>query len=277
MSNFDLSTDLYNAILFKNKELVKDLLNNGAYVNTVYDDDCTPLLIATYNGDIQCMKVLLEYGADVNKENSFNGETPLFSTIKYNNSNYSFDISIKIRKNKKILISGGFIIPLFKILIEPDKILGYQKIDKTFFSTDFGDIYDKLGFTLDFNQIQNILTGEPLNNLFSIANYNTYEIDNNLIVYEYVDDVFSVSLFFDTNLNKLIAQEIKQIELARELSIYYKDFKETNNSMLHTSSKIVVNDGKNLINLYMSTNSTDTSDEILFPFEIPNNYRKIKF
>ena len=34
---------------------------------------------------------------------------------------------------------------------------------------------------------------------------------------------------------------------------------------------------KNLINLYMSTNSTDTSDEILFPFEIPNNYRKIKF
>ena len=33
-----------------------------------------------------------------------------------------------------------------------------------------------------------------------------------------------------------------------------------------------INDGKNLINLYMSTNSTDTSDEILFPFEIPNNF-----
>ena len=182
------------------------------------------------------------------------------ANLEYNNSNYSFDISIKIRKNKKILISGGFIIPLFKILIEPDKILGYQKIDKTFFSTDFGDIYDKLGFTLDFNQIQN-----------------KYEIDKTLIDYEYVDDEFSVSLFFDTNLNKLIAQEIKQIEFGRELSIYYKDFKETNNSMLYTISKIVVNDGKNLINLYMSTNSTDTSDEILFPFEIPNNYRKIKF
>ena len=100
MSNFDLSTDLYNAILFKNKELVKDLLNNGAYVNTVYDDDCTPLLIATYNGDIQCMKVLLEYGADVNKENSFNGETPLFSTIKYNNSNY-FEVLLGVGRYKK--------------------------------------------------------------------------------------------------------------------------------------------------------------------------------
>ena len=38
------------------------------------------------------------------------------ANLEYNNSNYSFDISIKIRKNKKILISGGFIIPLFKIL-----------------------------------------------------------------------------------------------------------------------------------------------------------------
>ena len=98
--DIDLSTDLYNAILFKNKELVKDLLNNGAYVNTVYDDDCTPLLIATYNGDIQCMKVLLEYGADVNKENSFNGETPLFSTIKYNNSNY-FEVLLGVGRYKK--------------------------------------------------------------------------------------------------------------------------------------------------------------------------------
>ena len=98
--DIDLSTDLYNAILFKNKELVKDLLNNGAYVNTVYDDDCTPLLIATYNGDLQCMKVLLEYGADVNKENSFNGETPLFSTIKYNNSNY-FEVLLGVGRYKK--------------------------------------------------------------------------------------------------------------------------------------------------------------------------------
>ena len=216
----------------------------------------------------------------VDELNVFDFSTLVLSNnanLEYNNSNYSFDINIKIRKNKKILISGGFIIPLFKILIEPDQISGYQKIDKTFFRTDFGDIYDKLGFTLDFNQVQNILIGEPLNDLFSIANYNTYEIDKNLIVYEYVDDEFSVSLFFDTNLNKLIAQEIKQIELGRELSIYYKDFKETNNSMLYTISKITVNDGKNLINLYMSTNSNDTSDEILFPFEIPNNYRKIKF
>ena len=88
MSNIDLSINLYNAILGRDAELVKDLLDNGVDVNTVYNDECTPLLIATYNGDIHCIKLLLEYGADVNQVNNFDGETPLLITLKYNNSNY---------------------------------------------------------------------------------------------------------------------------------------------------------------------------------------------
>ena len=85
---YSLSTDLYNAILGRDTELIKKLLDNGVDVNTVYDDECTPLLLATYNGDIHCIKLLLEYGADVNEVNEFDGDTPLFITIKYNNSNY---------------------------------------------------------------------------------------------------------------------------------------------------------------------------------------------
>ena len=100
MSNIDLSINLYNAILGRDAELVKDLLNNGADVNKIYDNDCTPLLIATYNGDIHCMKVLLEYGADVNQVNKFDGETPLFITVKYNNSNY-FEVLLGVGRYKK--------------------------------------------------------------------------------------------------------------------------------------------------------------------------------
>ena len=116
MSNFDLSTDFYNAILYKNTELVKGLLNIGADVNKTYDDACTPLLIATYNGDINCMKVLLENGADVNKQNSFNGETPLFSTIKYNNSNY-FQVLLCIGTYKKRGRADNYI-ERIKLLLE---------------------------------------------------------------------------------------------------------------------------------------------------------------
>ena len=98
--DINLSTNLYNAILGRDMELVKDLLDNGVDVNTVYNDECTPLLIATYNGDIHCIKLLLEYGADVNQVNKFNGETPLLITLKYNNSNY-FEIIMYVGAYKK--------------------------------------------------------------------------------------------------------------------------------------------------------------------------------
>jgi len=100
MSNIDLSINLYNAILGRDTELVKDLLDNGVDVNTVYNDECTPLLIATYNGDIHCIKLLLEYGADVNQVNKFDGETPLLITLKYNNSNY-FEIIMYVGTYKR--------------------------------------------------------------------------------------------------------------------------------------------------------------------------------
>ena len=95
MSNRDVSIDLYNAIIGRDSNCVKNLLDNGADINKVYDDGCTPLLIATYNGDIQCIRLLLGYGADVNKSNNHDGETPLLVTIKYNNSNY-FEILLYV-------------------------------------------------------------------------------------------------------------------------------------------------------------------------------------
>ena len=98
--DINLSIDLYNAILGRDSKLVKNILDNGADVNTVYDDACTPLLLATYNGDIHCIKLLLEYGADINEVNEFDGETPLFITVKYNNSNF-FKVLLGVGSYKK--------------------------------------------------------------------------------------------------------------------------------------------------------------------------------
>jgi len=100
MSNIDKSINLYNTILGRDSKLVKKLLDNGADINIVYDDACTPLLLATYNGDIHCIKLLLEYGADINEVNEFDGETPLFITVKYNNSNF-FKVLLGVGSYKK--------------------------------------------------------------------------------------------------------------------------------------------------------------------------------
>jgi len=107
--------------------------------------------------------------------------------LQYNNFRYSFDLNFGIKKNDEILISGSLILPIFKILIQQDKILAYQKIDKTFFEIDFNDVYKKIGIDLNYNQLESILIGNPVLSInnpekFKIYNFhcNNINIDSNI-------------------------------------------------------------------------------------------------
>jgi len=50
--------------------MVKLLLAAGASTEVYDEDNCTPLLITVYTDRIDIMKTLIDFGADVNKQNS---------------------------------------------------------------------------------------------------------------------------------------------------------------------------------------------------------------
>ena len=61
--------------------LVRRILLSGASTSERYFEEKSPLHFAVTNGDIETVKVLLEFGADVNSEDN-SGETPLLEIIK---------------------------------------------------------------------------------------------------------------------------------------------------------------------------------------------------
>ncbi|MDY6788085.1 MAG: ankyrin repeat domain-containing protein [candidate division WOR-3 bacterium] len=65
---------LFEAINKKNAELVKALLNSGIEVDCEDDMGFTPLLISE---DAEITKLLIEAGANINKQFIENGSTPL--------------------------------------------------------------------------------------------------------------------------------------------------------------------------------------------------------
>ena len=69
-------------------------------------------------------------------------------------------VSLRMEKDKKIWISASLLIPLAKVLITPEKISYYNKIDKTYFEGDFSLLSNWLGTELNFEQIQSALLGE---------------------------------------------------------------------------------------------------------------------
>ena len=199
------------------------------------------------------------------------------ANIQYNNTNYGFDINIRFKKNDKILISGTLILPIFKILIQQDRILGYQKVDRTFFEANFDDVYTKLGIELNFSELENLFLGNPIIDLKRNNNFKIYQNESKMLIYNKEIDNITYNMIFDSNSNKLISQEIAQFESNRYIKIYYDSFEKLKDFHLPSFVGIVINDGNNLIKLTLSNKSKNIDNEISFPFSIPNNYRKIEF
>ena len=197
--------------------------------------------------------------------------------LQYNNFRYSFDLNFGIKKNDEILISGSLILPIFKILIQQDKILAYQKIDKTFFEIDFIDVYKKIGIDLNYNQLESILIGNPILSINNPENFKIYKSSEKFLIYEKEEDDVSYTMIFDINSNRLINQEIKQLKLNRYLYVQYDVFEKIDNFYFPSSNQITINDGKNLINLIIENKSKNTDDRGPFEFKIPNNYTKTQF
>ena len=203
---------------------------------------------------------------------SFSGN----SNLEYNNVDYGFDLIFRFKKNEKILISGSLFLPIFKVLIDQNKISGYQKFDKTFFDVNYDDIYNKLGINLGFNEIENLLLGNPILDLNKSENFKIYQNEKNMLIYSMEKENVTYNMTFDPKSNKLLSQEITQLKLNRYLKIYYNSFQKLNSFDLPRLIGILINDGKNLIKLTISNQSREINNELSFPFKIPSNYKKIK-
>jgi ankyrin repeat protein len=61
------STQLMEAISEGKTDEVKELLDNGADANEITNIGATPLIHATWGKDISIVKLMVEYGADINQ------------------------------------------------------------------------------------------------------------------------------------------------------------------------------------------------------------------
>ncbi len=70
-------TALYNATFYGDEELVKNLLEKGAHVNIRTEDGWTALEAATQKGYTKIAELLIKAGADLNVQDTNNGYTAL--------------------------------------------------------------------------------------------------------------------------------------------------------------------------------------------------------
>jgi len=199
--------------------------------------------------------------------------------VKYISAKKKQGITAKLRlqKDKIIWISltaiGG--IPIAKIIITPQNVRYYEKLNKTYFDGDFSLLNKWLKADLNFNKIQNLLFAEPIISpesskfLLSITD-KSYQliakkkIENTKVIYWVNPDNF-----------KLDKQQFSKNKKT-SLSFSYLGFDNATNWHYPNKIQVIAASKKQTIKIDLTYKSIKFDLPLVFPFKIPRGYKKLE-
>jgi len=135
----------------------------------------TPTTVVNEENVLTSEKIIQNHYSNKNK----------FSTLyirasakyKHEDDSQSVSAEVKIKKDEKILVSIRVLgITMAKALITPNEVNYYEKINGTYFQGNYEGLSQWLGTDLDFNKIQNMLIGQPIDDLTK-GNYSFVETE----------------------------------------------------------------------------------------------------
>jgi hypothetical protein len=215
-------------------------------------------------------------------ENHYNNKSTfstlyIKSSVHYEDEKQSQNVTaeIKIKKGEQILVSIRFLgITMAKALITPTTVSYYEKLNGSYFEGDFGTLSQWLGPDLDFNKIQNLVLGQPIDDL-RIEKYKE-TLEESLYRLDAIPESNTKKTFFLDATNFLLQkQEVTQTSEERIFKVVYSNIKTytAGNFPLNVLINTLQKDKKTEINLEYDTISFD--EELTFPYSVPSGYKRI--
>ena len=198
------------------------------------------------------------------------------SSAKYRDDKQSQSVSaeIRIKKGEKILVSVRFLgITMAKALITPKEVKYYEKINGTYFEGDYASLSEWLGTDLDFDKIQNMLVGQPIDDLTQ-KKY-AAEVTDKFYKLNAVENNTEKSFFFESKNYLLKKQEVNQPEKGRTFAVNYSAFQNFASAILPSELEINALQKKGKTEISIDYNSVTFNEDLSFPYSVPDGYDRI--
>jgi hypothetical protein len=198
------------------------------------------------------------------------------SSARYEDDNQTQNVTaeIRIKKDEKILVSIRFLgITMAKALITPKEVKYYEKINGTYFEGDFKTLSEWLGTDLDYHKVQNILLGQPFEEMKNGSYKN--EIVDRLHKLSFNNTKFEKSFYFESERFLLKRQEITQFEKERVMIVSYPKFEEFSGLILPSNLNIFAFQKKGKTTIDIDYKSITKNEELTFPYSVPEGYQQL--
>jgi len=186
----------------------------------------------------------------------------------------NINADLRIKKDEVIWISLKFFgITAAKAYITPTRVSYYEKINNTYFDGDYRVLSNWLGTDLDFQKLQNLLLGRPIDDLtkedflaevadqlFQLKNKNNTQIEK----------IFA----FETGNYLLKKQFVNQKIKQRNVTITYPSFQNQDTNFLPTALTIIAQD-KDQVKIEVEYKKITFNEDLNYPYSVPNGYKQI--
>lgn len=193
--------------------------------------------------------------------------------ITQNQKEQGSTFNLRIEKDKVIWLSAK--LGLARMMITPEKVRFYSKLDNEYFDGDYDLLSDFAGVELDFQKVQNILLGQAI---FSLKDApHTVSVNDNSYALQPKDQNALLELFYLINPShfKMDSLQLFQQLKNRILQVDYKSYQEVDKQVLPKNIKIIAVEDTDEVAITMEFKSMSLNEEVRFPFKIPSGYKEI--
>lgn len=181
--------------------------------------------------------------------------------------------NLRIEKDKKIWLSAA--LGVARMLITPERVRFYNKLDNEYFDGDYELLSDFAGVDLDFGKVQNILLGQAIYDLKE--NPHSVSVNENSYALQPKDQNALLELFYLINPShfKMDSLQLFQQLKRRMLQVDYKSYQNVDKQVLPKDIRIIAMDDGDEAVIEMEFKSLALNQEVRFPFNMPSGYKEI--
>jgi len=191
-------------------------------------------------------------------------------------SGQRISVNFRIKKDEVIWAKASILgITIAKVYITPQSVQYYETIGKTYFDGDFSLLSDWLGTDINFEQAQNILLGQSIFYLSASQYSSSIQTGNFRIAPKKQPENFKHSIFLNANNFKVVSASLEQPEWNRILTMKYDPYQKIGGYFYPTKISIVNTENREQTKIEINYRKIDINENLNFPFEIPDGYKRI--
>lgn len=185
-------------------------------------------------------------------------------------STQSVSLSLRALDQELIWISASMIVPIAKILLSNERVVFYEKFQKTYINQEIDLIMSALGIKNPVKSFQNLLLGKSILDI----NRGSWErVENpNYYVLKSSKGIQS-SLFINPKTFYLDQQRVFIPLLSSLITIDYSNYKTIEDKTVPNNVLISYMRGSKIIKINLEYSQFDFPKNLTFPMEIPTDYK----